>query len=528
MAPEATGLSDRQFKRKVFEELQNAGTIEGLKGNLRSRLVGVLQRRDPNVFAGSGPGQQSLWQRAANSLYVEYLASQNYTYSLSVFQPECGLTNQQVMTRDELSRVLSLGGSIASYLPKSPTTDPEPPLLLKLLQGVADMGGANTEARDADPDGRLRQQHLLALRMQQIDEMHERAVETERAAPRLRDAEERMSAFQKECEARLGRRWRSRCVACETTRWARRVWRRRRNIAARSRRRARSSSACTPSACVSFAPGGEPDGAGARRRGGARSAPPTTTASVSPPSTRPCARRRPPRSKGGCAREMRARASHRDLARREAEMASEGAAVGDAVRGALRAGGAARLGAAPGDGLRRRATPRDGHLGDGGHRGGARQARGRTRAHAAGWRRWRARAPRGGRGEAKRGRTRHATDILNIQLDDLRAQLDAARDELEKRGIPLPVSREAGGVGIGLAMNAAGASNSGPAYAQVVAAMERAKAEAAVARQEIVQRRKDLSRIKQERNSATQERNDAIREAAEWKGKCELANKMAG
>ena len=76
-------------------------------------------------------------------------------------------------------------------------------------------------------------------------------------------------------------------------------------------------------------------------------------------------------------------------------------------------------------------------------------------------------------------------------------------------------------------MNSAGASNSGPAYAQVVAAMERAKAEAAVARQEIVQRRKDLSRIKQERNSATQERNDAIREAAEWKGKCELANKMA-
>ena len=40
------------------------------------------------------------------------------------------------------------------------------------------------------------------------------------------------------------------------------------------------------------------------------------------------------------------------------------------------------------------------------------------------------------------------------------------------------VHREAGGVGIGLAMNAAGASNSGPAYAQVVAAMERAKAEA--------------------------------------------------
>ena len=111
MAPD--GLSDRQFRRKVFEELQNAGTIDGLKGTLRSRLVGVLQRRDPGVFASSGPEHQTLWQRAANSLYVEYLASQNYGYSLSVFQPECGLTNQQVMTREELSRVLSLSGPIA-------------------------------------------------------------------------------------------------------------------------------------------------------------------------------------------------------------------------------------------------------------------------------------------------------------------------------------------------------------------------------------------------------------------------------
>ena len=42
MALDATALSDRQFRRKVFEELQNAGTIDGLKGTLRSRLVGVL------------------------------------------------------------------------------------------------------------------------------------------------------------------------------------------------------------------------------------------------------------------------------------------------------------------------------------------------------------------------------------------------------------------------------------------------------------------------------------------------------
>ena len=202
MAPD--GLSDRQFRRKVFEELQNAGTIDGLKGTLRSRLVGVLQRRDPGVFASSGPEHQTLWQRAANSLYVEYLASQNYSYSLSVFQPECGLTNQQVLTREELSRVLSLNGPIAGHLPASPTSDAPgaPPLLVSLLQGVADMGGAGARREiqtQTDDDGG---NSSLSLRLAQIDEMHERAVETERAAP-LRDAEARMAAFQKECESRL-------------------------------------------------------------------------------------------------------------------------------------------------------------------------------------------------------------------------------------------------------------------------------------------------------------------------------------
>jgi hypothetical protein len=220
---DASVLSDRQFKRKVFEELQNAGTIDGLKGTLRSRLVGVLQRRDPGVFANSGPsaGQQSLWQRAANSLYVEYLQHQNYSYALSVFQPECGLTNQQLMTRDELSRVLCLTptSSVTRYLPGGATgaaagagsgsgslstKSSSPPLLLGLLQALADMGsvGARREMQTQTDD--YGDNSSLALRLQQIDERHERAVETEKIAP-LKDAEERMGAFQRECETRM--RW---------------------------------------------------------------------------------------------------------------------------------------------------------------------------------------------------------------------------------------------------------------------------------------------------------------------------------
>jgi hypothetical protein len=129
-----------------------------------------------------------------------------------------------------------------------------------------------------------------------------------------------------------------------------------------------------------------------------------------------------------------------------------------------------------------------------------------------------------------------AAEMLGMQLEDLRLQLDAARNALEKRGIPLPVAARAselpgGGGGIGLALlmgerAAAGSPTGGPAYAQVVAAMERARAESAVARQEIVRRRKDIARLSKERKREARERGEALREAAEWKGKSDVANQM--
>ena len=69
---------------------------------------------------------------------------------------------------------------------------------------------------------------------------------------------------------------------------------------------------------------------------------------------------------------------------------------------------------------------RDGHLGDGGHRGGARRAGVRSARHAEMAALSRARRTRPRRGQ-NAGEHAVAADILNIQLDDLRAQLGAAR-----------------------------------------------------------------------------------------------------
>jgi len=490
MAPD--GLSDRQFRRKVFEELQNAGTIDGLKGTLRSRLVGVLQRRDPGVFASSGPEHQTLWQRAANSLYVEYLASQNYSYSLSVFQPECGLTNQQVMTREELSRVLSLNGPIAGHLPASPTSDAPgaPPLLVSLLQGVADMGGAGARREiqtQTDDDGG---NSSLSLRLAQIDEMHERAVETERAAP-LRDAEARMAAFQKECESRL------RAEMEEQVRRVRdhEVGQARLEEAAKHRRQIKEAREEL-----------ERVHAERLRKLRAREESQTERVRAAEASLERAAfdHRQRLAAEHEALREAKAAAQQEEaarvvrraredeqLARREAEMASKEQQWATryaelSAQAEMRA--SARRLETDSEAERRLQTVTAEMSAISDERAKLEADRAAHAAELAALARARREAA-----EARQnaGDQATATDILEAQLRDARAQLDAARDALEKRGVPLPVGASdvgAGGIGMGLAMNAGVASGAvspgagGPAYSQLVAATERAKAETQLAR----------------------------------------------
>jgi len=538
MAPDAPALSDRQFRRKVFEELQNAGTIDGLKGTLRSRLVGVLQRRDPSVFASSGPAQQTLWQRAANSLYVEYLASQNYGYSLSVFQPECGLTNQQVMSREELARVLSLNGPIAGHLPASPTADSPgaPPLLLSLLQGVADMGGGGTRREITTQTDDDTGNGVLSLRLAQIDEMHERAVETERLAP-LRDAEARMASFQKECETRLRlemeeqvRRVRDHEIGQarleEASKHRRQITQAREELervhAERLRKlRAREESQTER---VRAAETSLERAAYDHRQRLATAHETLRTAKAAAHTE-------------DTARDVRRAREDENLARRELEMASKEQqwAVRYAeleARAEQRASGRNAGTNVLGEPRRQSiqaVTAEISAISD--ERAKLEADRATHAAELASLARARREAA-----EARRDAGEHATatEILEQQLRDTRAQLDAARNALEKRGLPLPVSLagvDVGGIGMGLAMNAAVASGAasvsgGPAYAQLAAATERAVAETRLARREIAQRRKDIARLKLERNTAMADRGEAVREAAEWKGKYDLASAM--
>ena len=533
MALDASALSDRQFRRKVFEELQNAGTIDGLKGTLRSRLVGVLQRRDPGVFQGSGPGpgQQSLWQRAANSLYVEYLQHQNYGYALSVFQPECGLTNQQVMTRDELARVLGLGptSSVVQYMPKPDEHGAEPPLLLGILQALADAGGSGARREITTQTEDHGGNSSLALRLAQIDEMHERAVESERVAP-LRDAEERMASFQRECEDRMRhemeeqvRRVRDHEVGQarleEAAKHRRQLAEAREELERVHAERLRKLRAREESQL--------------ERVRAAESA--LERAAYDHRQRLASEHEKLREAKEEAHREETERAVNRareeeDLKRRDADIKSKEGSW--SMRYAELSAEAEERALS-----RRRETETEAER---------RLEMIKTEMMALEDERAKLELDRAqhaveiatiaqARRDAmelkkKHGQQATATEILAQQLDDLNAQLDVARRALAKRGIALPVPKNLGGgikMGLTYGDSLSYTEEDSAAYAQVVAAMERAKSEADLARRELADIRGDFNKLKKERVTLVHDKHAAVRMAEDLKVKYELANKRA-
>ena len=70
----------------------------------------VLSRLQHNVASVAPPesGADALFKRALNSIIAEYLSACHMNYTLSVFQPESGLSGTVHLSHGELARVLGL------------------------------------------------------------------------------------------------------------------------------------------------------------------------------------------------------------------------------------------------------------------------------------------------------------------------------------------------------------------------------------------------------------------------------------
>lgn len=119
----------------------------------------------------------------------------------------------------------------------------------------------------------------------------------------------------------------------------------------------------------------------------------------------------------------------------------------------------------------------------------------------------------GGKGDA-------ATDILVMQIEDLRVQLDKANAALAKRG-EATMSPEAPQ----LMLDDGREKKIEKKYAKTVAALHRAEADAETAREEVIPLRVEIERIEYERKEESRERGEALAMAEAFKVRAEVAEK---
>ena len=81
-----------------------------LQTQLRAQVYSKLQESGADVVPPVGQ-PLSLYHQIMNSLVAEYLADSNYTYSLSVFQPEAGLSGQKQKSQADILAALQINSS---------------------------------------------------------------------------------------------------------------------------------------------------------------------------------------------------------------------------------------------------------------------------------------------------------------------------------------------------------------------------------------------------------------------------------
>jgi hypothetical protein len=122
---------ESELKRTLYESMKNSGVLGGLKSQLRSKLYDQLKLKSEKGGAVlMGDTKNRLSFKIAVSLCADLMKKCDMPYAMSVFLPECGLT-QEVLTKQELIDVLSLkSDDVVGSQPEST------PLLLDIVERI--------------------------------------------------------------------------------------------------------------------------------------------------------------------------------------------------------------------------------------------------------------------------------------------------------------------------------------------------------------------------------------------------------
>ena len=186
------------LKKNLYESMKNAGVLNALKSQLRSKLYDQLRLKNEKAGTNLKEETNRLSFKIAVSLIADLMKKCDMPYAMSVFLPESGIT-QEVLVKRELIEVLHLQGD--DYVESKGDSTP---LLLDLVDRIKGQGSLSpnqqtsyTQTEDVGSDSMMTLEQKLA----RIDHTYVDKVDIERAAP-FKTMEQRMMKYKQECELR--------------------------------------------------------------------------------------------------------------------------------------------------------------------------------------------------------------------------------------------------------------------------------------------------------------------------------------
>ncbi|GMH58550.1 hypothetical protein TrST_g7197 [Triparma strigata] len=217
MAPKA--LTEREMRSNLRSTLKQSGVIDELTAQLRADFVRKLGGGAKKAWSEANevsPERESrrpvtLKDRAVRSLIANYLQAEGLNHTLSVFAPESGISSVGEMSVEDSLKSLGVSefsGSFDDIVGGAKENDGS---VLATMVGCLEKLSNEMEAQHlkvrSGQEGRrggggTRAEDNLSKKLGELQQSYEDAMHNARTNPD-KGLEEKMLAFQKECEGRL-------------------------------------------------------------------------------------------------------------------------------------------------------------------------------------------------------------------------------------------------------------------------------------------------------------------------------------
>ncbi|KAK7939223.1 hypothetical protein WMY93_002549 [Mugilogobius chulae] len=131
-------LSPDELRKRLYQTFKSKGLLDTLKTQLRNQLIQELKHppltlRCPPVSVECDSGLVA----ACNSIVADYLQNSGYEYSLSVFNPECGLSKDKTLTKQDILRFVKIVPESSLYKGMMAQENCDKSFLISLLRQLS-------------------------------------------------------------------------------------------------------------------------------------------------------------------------------------------------------------------------------------------------------------------------------------------------------------------------------------------------------------------------------------------------------